>query len=214
MVDSDLIGKYCSFSDSIYKITDIDDNCKLCDDDNIVPSPTLFGYNANCVNCFKKTKKFVDMENLSRNCKNISIDLIKIIDNYIPPKNKYNKNIVIRLEKKINGIGYGHNYFILDFDIFYLDIYYKLEDTTTRQHIKLKETDIDKIIINIDTLKKFNINDYVYVEYKYFHNMCYTAYDIEYKYGKIIEIINNKFKIQFNENNIAIVLESRLKKNL
>jgi hypothetical protein len=57
MVDSDLIGKYCKYYNNVFIIVDLYENCKLCDDDNIVPSPALFDYNVNCISCFKKTKK-------------------------------------------------------------------------------------------------------------------------------------------------------------
>ena len=77
------------------------------------------------------------MRNLHTELKYIGIDRIKLISDYVPPVNKYEKNIVITLKKSINGIKYRHNYFIFDYNIFYKDIIYKLEDTHTRKELNM-----------------------------------------------------------------------------
>ena len=206
MTNINLIGKYCQIGEYIYQIVTLYGNCDNCINDDIT------NFFIDCPTCNGKEQKFVKLRNQHTELKYIDIDRIKLILDYVPPVNKYEKNTVIALKKSINGIKYRHNYFILDYNIFYKDIIYKLEDTHTRKELTMTETEIDKNIMTLDDDDiNIKINDYVYVEYKYY-SVPGGNCDYEYKYGQIIDIKGDKFKIQFNENNFAFVSQNRLKK--
>ena len=201
----DLIGKYCRMGGYVYRIVKLYENCDNCINDDIT---NIF---MDCPTCNGKDQNFVTLRNLHTELKYVGVDRIKLILDYIPPVNKYEKKTVFTLEKKINGIKYKHNYLIFDFHIFYKDVIYTIEDTHTKKCSDMTETEIDKILSQ-DDADYLKINDYVYVEYKY--PQYAGDDDYEYKYGQIIDIKYEKFKIQFNENNIAIVSANRLKKYL
>jgi hypothetical protein len=230
---SDYIGKYCKYPDRawmVYIIVDYYDTCKSCslnleftqnEDGDMVKTcdncklfhpdihfcpNTLYDVNAeNCFNCYKKTKKFVTIKNSHKTYENISIDLIKIIDDYVLPKNKYNIDDKIDITKIINGLKFKYTYKVKSYEIFYDTITYELEDISTKKIIEMTELDISLYL----TDQSFKLYDDVYVEFN-------INNDYYYKYGYIDKILNdNKFVIKFRKcEDIAFVSKSRLKKIL
>jgi len=169
-----LIGKYCRYLNKtwmVYIITDYYEYCKKCDNSskyicnvedgtyiktcincrlyhpNIDNCPfEAFDINKrNCLNCYGKIKKFVNIKNKYKTFDNISIEVITVIDSYVPPKNRFDINKEIRIKRKINGINFFYIYNVKSFEIFYDTISYELEDVLSKKIERMDEN----IIINL-----------------------------------------------------------------